>query len=449
MKRFLTGMPALLVTVFAGAMVDNVFRIAAIAVMTTVVTAELASYPSLCDRLSTEQSSLALRVFTFPFLLLAPLAGALGDRLSKRRIIRGARLMDLPILAFGCCGLWLHQPWMLIIAMILLGIASAFFAPVKLAVLPELVPEDRLPGANAWMQGMTVVAILVGMGLAMAGDPKLLASVGITLHPAAMIAIVTLSIAVVGLVGAWRLPDLPARDPTLPIRPFDYVGQVRVLFARPGLLVPVLSLSAFWAIGAAATILAAPIASVGWGLHGLGLSALSLCLALGMISGAVSAPFLMVRQAPAALPLLGALMAGGALIGAGWLGMGLLAAPHPWQPGQPLAPGMVTMALLFFACGLGSGWWDVSLNVLLQERSLLAERNRVMAAYSFMSNLAMLAMSEICTHACLLSDFSSAGLLCWIGVVSVALTLLSAAFFRRQLITWAAARILRRPSASA
>lgn len=435
------GLPALLVAVFAGALVDNIYRIAAIGVMTAVAIAGLPDDTAAHDRLATQRSGLALWVFTLPFVLLAPLAGAVGDRLSKRRVIFGVRLMDLPILAFGCCGLWLHQPWMLVVALVLLGIASAFFAPVKLAVLPELVPEPRLPAANAWMQGMTVVAILLGMGLAMVGDPKLLTGLGIPLHPAAMVAIIALGIALAGLVGAWRMPHLPARDPSLPFRPFDFSGQIRVLLTHRGLLVPVLSLSAFWALGSAATILAAPIAKVGWGLDGLGLSGLSLCLALGMIAGAVTAPWLMVRHAPAGLPLVGALVAGGGLVVAGWIGMGVIAHPQHWELGQPLAPGMLPIAALFFACGVGSGWWDVAMNVLLQERSPLAERNRVMASYSFLSNIGMLAMSECCQRATLLPDFSSAGLMCVIGCLYVVLTLAGMGVFHRQMVGW----LTRRP----
>ncbi len=81
------------------------------------------------------------------------------------------------------------------------------------------------------------------------------------------------------------------------------------------------------------------------------------------------------------------------------------------------------------------------MNVLLQERSPLAERNRVMAAYSFLSNIGMLAMSECCQRATGLRDFSSAGLMAVIGGVYVALTIGGMAVFRRQMAGW----VLRRP----
>ena len=51
---------------------------------------------------------------------------------------------------------------LVLLVIFLLGCHSAFFGPLKFAILPQHVPADQLLLANGWVEMGTFVAILLG-----------------------------------------------------------------------------------------------------------------------------------------------------------------------------------------------------------------------------------------------------------------------------------------------
>ncbi len=80
-----------------------------------------------------------------PALLLGPLAGAIADRLDRRRtmiigdVLRGLLFLSIPLFPNLT---WLYA------AKFLAGIASLFWNPATAASMPNLVPKDKLERAN-------------------------------------------------------------------------------------------------------------------------------------------------------------------------------------------------------------------------------------------------------------------------------------------------------------
>lgn len=115
-------------------------------------------------------SSLVLaQVMTFtslPGLLVSPLAGAYVDRWDRRRtlivcdLIRAATVLCLPWLVE------LHSRLPLYGGIFFLFTVASFFVPARLAIIPDLVPEDRLAQANAAFttSGMIGSAVILLMG---------------------------------------------------------------------------------------------------------------------------------------------------------------------------------------------------------------------------------------------------------------------------------------------
>lgn len=110
-------------------------------------------------------------VFFFLVLpsVLAPLGGAVVDRLRRRRLMIG---VDLGIAAVLMLLLLVHdrgQVWLLDVVAALYGASALVFSSAKSALLKTLLPEDLLAPANGFMQttseGMRLVAPLAGAAI--------------------------------------------------------------------------------------------------------------------------------------------------------------------------------------------------------------------------------------------------------------------------------------------
>ena len=424
----------LLAASFAGAAIDNLFRFAAGAAL-TLLAHRNATSEAAADTQGGTLTNLALALFILPTVVLAPLAGDLGDRYSKHLIMRWTRLGDFAVCMLGVFGLWTGQVWLILGALFLLGCTTAFYSPVKYSAIPELVPRDRLPLANAWIMGVTIVAILAGTALSGATDPVKLAELGITWHPGTIVLAISMALCVVGLVGAFTVPVLPPANPAQPIRAWAFPAQLRAL-RLPGVMVPSFSLAGFWAIGAAATALLQPMAASVWGAGPAVQAYLGLSIAGGIVVGCGLATLLSAPAFPGGLPLIGAALAGGGLCAAGLLG-------HLLGPGGGSEASLYTYAALLAVTGIGTGLWDVPMQTLLQTRSPDAQRNQVMAAANVVSNFAMIAAAGLNLAALNLIGLSSSQTMGLIGGIGLSLALGGIWLYRGQVLCWAASLVVR------
>jgi len=135
----------------------------------------------LVYRLSGSTLMLGLAAFAMqiPFLVLAPLAGVLVDRLDRRRVLLAtnsiAALQALTM--FGVVALGVVQPWHLIAGNLVLGIVSACDAPARQSILIRLV-GGRADLSNAialnsiMMNGARFVGPMLGGALIAAFGEK-------------------------------------------------------------------------------------------------------------------------------------------------------------------------------------------------------------------------------------------------------------------------------------
>ncbi len=101
-----------------------------------------------------------------PFILLAPVAGYLSDRFSKRDVIFGSLLFQLALFIMIAGAVVLRSVEVAIFGYFLLAVQSTIFSPAKQGILKEIVGSDRLGFANGLMSMLTMVGILGGMLLA-------------------------------------------------------------------------------------------------------------------------------------------------------------------------------------------------------------------------------------------------------------------------------------------
>lgn len=368
-------------------------------------------------------TQIASFVFLVPFALAAPLAGSLGDRWPRDRIARWVRWLELPLVVLCALAFASDRPGLIFGALALMAVQSAFFAPAKLAIVPDLVDSKRVPRANGTLQAVTIVAILLGTGLAAVADPAntLIGSPFVQVLTAGLI------LAGIGAVIAFAYPRLTPAAPQAPIIWTDIFGPLRALRSAPRLIAPALALGGFWGLAQAAAIQVANIGVQIYGLNQAGAAQLSLALALGIVAGAVAAPRLESRAFPAGLPLIGAFLAGGTLAASATV----IALAGDLE-GTSIKP---FMAVLFVA-GLGAGLWEIPLMNLLLQRAPDEKRTQVMAGSGLIGTLAMLATLLVCMPMAGIFKLNAATILAVIAWAAVVLALLVAWSFRRQFGAW-------------
>src|SRR5689334_8686805 len=144
---------ALIVTKFFGAFNDNVLK--------TLVTLLVVAWVENLHRRNS-LVSISGAVFVAPFLIFSMIAGRVSDRLGKPSVIRATKFWELLVIAAAIASLLTESiPWMMV-TLFLLSMQATFFSPAKYGVLPELMRNDELPEANAYLNLSTFTAILLG-----------------------------------------------------------------------------------------------------------------------------------------------------------------------------------------------------------------------------------------------------------------------------------------------
>jgi MFS family permease len=112
-------------------------------------------------------------------IFLSPLGGAYADRLDRRRLLQVAQAIAL-LVALALAVLTLTgeiQVWQIVLSALLATAAATFDAPARQALIPALVPRERLAEAIALVNPSRELAVLVGPALAgvliAAGGPGL------------------------------------------------------------------------------------------------------------------------------------------------------------------------------------------------------------------------------------------------------------------------------------
>jgi len=138
-------------TQFLGALNDNVFRLLIIIFLTDHLGADSATTVALVSL-----------VFVLPFLLFSHAGGVLADRFSKSGITRGAKGVELVVMAAAIGAVAAGSGGMLYALLFLMCTQSALFGPTKYGIIPELVDRHALSRANSLLVSLSYLAIIIG-----------------------------------------------------------------------------------------------------------------------------------------------------------------------------------------------------------------------------------------------------------------------------------------------
>ncbi|MCV9963848.1 acyl-[ACP]--phospholipid O-acyltransferase [Pararhizobium sp. BT-229] len=185
-------------------------------------------------------------IFMLPFVLLSGLGGEMADKFDKAAVARNLKLLEIGAAGVASAGFAMHSLPIMMASLFLFGVGSALFGPLKYGILPDHLPLDKLPKANAWIEAATFVSILAGTVFA-----------GLTYKIAQTAAAPFATLVVVFAIACYAcsrmIPSTKAADPALKIDANIFrstVRYVREIAADSRLLRASLMASFFWFAGA-------------------------------------------------------------------------------------------------------------------------------------------------------------------------------------------------------
>ncbi len=383
-------------TQFLGAANDNLFKFA----LTVLVT-----YQLQVSWLPAQMAGLVIgALFILPFVLLSATAGQWADKYDKARIMRAVKLLEIGIMALAGLGFWFQLVPLLLACVLLMGLHSTFFGPVKYAYLPQHLSERELTGGNGLVEMGTFVAILlgnVGGGLLMS----------IPQTGAHWVAVACLGVAVLGWLTSARIPVSPASDPGLKLNwnPFSETWRnLQLARQYPSVFRSLLGISWMWFFGAVFLAQFPSFARDVLGGNEQVASLLLVVFSVGIAVGSLLCETFSHRHVEIGLVPIGALgmtvfafdlylasqavvpPAAGVLLTVGEF----VAQPAHWRV-------MADLALLAFSAGL----YSVPMYALIQLRAQPSHRARIIAANNILNALFMI-VSSLLAGAMLGAGFS-------------------------------------------
>ncbi|MDH4230427.1 MAG: acyl-[ACP]--phospholipid O-acyltransferase [Nitrospirota bacterium] len=343
-------------------------------------------------------------VFVLPFLLFSSFAGVVADRISKQRIIAAVKLMEVAVTVLGTFFFFEGNEAGLYVVLFLMATHSAFFAPSKYGIIPELVGRERLSFANGLLESFSYLAIILGTATA-----SLLSEMTGANYPVASLFCVAISLA--GLMTSARIEKTPAAGSDKGFSLFflkDIGNSLRYVGQDGELLLAVLG-SAYFMVLAAFT----QINLIPYGMQLLSLTQeksgyLFLMTALGIGAGSLTAGKLSGRGVEFGIVPLGT------------LGLTASALALHFIP-----PSLSLVILLIFVLGLSAGLFIVPLQTFIQMRSPKERLGEILAASVFLNWTGVLLASGLTYLLSSLLKLSSGQAFVVLGFLTLVLTLIT------------------------
>ncbi|OEE68034.1 acyl-phosphate glycerol 3-phosphate acyltransferase [Enterovibrio norvegicus FF-33] len=327
--------------------------------------------------------NLAAGLFILPFFLFSAFAGELADKYEKSQFIRIVKLVEIAIMSLAAVAFIFESYMLLLFLLFLMGTQSAFFGPVKYALLPQTLKSNELVSGNALVETGTFLAILLGTivagVIANQSDAKYLAAFSVILFAA------------LGYLSARYIPKASAGNPSLKIR-FAPVRQMKTTMSIAHkdkvVLQSILGISWFWFLGASYLTQFPNYAKLYLGGNEASVSFLLTLFSIGIALGSLLCDKLSGHRIEPGIVPIGAL--GLTVFGAHLMFSTPDVAPHTDTfLGFISEPSLwwVFIDLLFI--GVFGGIFIVPLYAMMQSRAEETERSQVIAANNIYNSLFM------------------------------------------------------------
>ncbi|MEQ4617321.1 MAG: lysophospholipid transporter LplT [Corticimicrobacter sp.] len=330
-------------------------------------------------------------VFALSYVLLAAYVGAIADSFPKGRVMFATNAIKVVgcLMMFLCAGLQFddsqRQVWLVCSAYALVGIGAAAYSPAKYGIVTEMLPPSLLVKGNSWIEGLTVLSVILGMVLGgFLVSPQV--SEWLLEHPWLSTWVHTSSEAAILIIACVYLtaagcnlliPDTGVRYPRQQKNPMRlmriFLSYVVILWRDKLGQISLAVTTLFWGAGATLQLIV-----IKWGEVHLGYAIdhaamLMGVTAVGIVVGSILAGRIPLQRALAVLPV-------GVLMGLAVLLM-------------PIVKSTWSVYALLLLIGTLSGFFVVPMNALLQHRGhFLLSAGHSIAVQNFNEQLNILLM---------------------------------------------------------
>lgn len=328
--------------------------------------------------------------FALAYVVLAAFVGAFADAFPKGRVMfitNGVKFAGC-VLMFSLYAIASNQNtqlFFIFFAYTLVGIGAAAYSPAKYGIVTEMLKPEQLVKGNSWIEGLTVISIIVGTVL---GGVLIHPDVSPVLQNTALISQIAnnrteaaiVIIAIIYLLAAacnLLIPKTHTIYPKQKTNPIalikDFKGYVFILWKDKIGQISLAVTTLFWGAGATLQFIV-----IEWGAQQLGYrldqaSILMGVAALGTIVGAYLAGKVPLKKALCVLPM--------------GVAMGLVVLL------MPFVKSTWAVHSLLLLIGATSGFFVVPMNALLQHRGhVLLSAGHSIAVQNFNEQLNILFM---------------------------------------------------------
>ncbi|MGE5714613.1 MAG: lysophospholipid transporter LplT [Betaproteobacteria bacterium] len=381
------GFYTIMAAQFLSSLADNALLIAAIALLREMGAASW-------------MTPMLKLFFVISYVALAAFVGAFADSFPKGRVMLATNTIKIG----GCLLMFIGVHPLLAYAVV--GFGAAAYSPAKYGIVTELLPPEQLVVANGWIEGLTVISIILGFLLGgVLISPKVSAwllafdvpMIDLEIdHPAESAIAVIAGIYVAAAFVNILIPDTGARYAKQHVHPWKllvgFAHCCSVLWRDKLGQISLAVTTLFWGAGATLQFIVLKWAEQVLGLDLSKAAILQAIVAVGIAFGAVyAAARVSLKRSLGVLPVgvaMGVIVALASLYSRNTVPDGAV------QLGAFTASYFVIVAcLILMVIGALAGYFVVPMNALLQHRGhVLLSAGHSIAVQNFNENLSILVM---------------------------------------------------------
>ncbi|MBK8454341.1 MAG: acyl-[ACP]--phospholipid O-acyltransferase [Thiofilum sp.] len=319
-----------------------------------------------------------------PFILAFSPSGFVADKYCKPQVMRYSAWAAVLLTLLITLGYYQGWFWFSFAMTFLLALQSAFYSPAKYGYIKELIGEKKLAQGNAFVQSVTMIAILISTFLFAVLFEVRLESNAYTTESDILQFIAPLGWVLVGLslletLLAYQLPMTPAAAPEQRYAWQDYVSakssvsDINYVHSQSVIWLSIIGIAVFWSLAQVILAIYPSYIESSLNIHNTAyIQGLMACSGIGILIGSLIAGRVSKHHIETGLVPISA-------VGV-FFTIGLIT----WWPTMTL------QALNFLVLGIMGGLFVVPLNALMQYHAENNQLGRILATNNLIQNIAML-----------------------------------------------------------